>query len=140
MNDFCCSSMCKPSQATKHKCPVNKKLYSSISTRTVTHHVCKSWELKTDGKDYYFCDDPECDVVYFSDDDSIITKSQLRNQVGIKTNSSNSMLCYCYGITKADFAENPSIKDFVIQQTKAGLCSCETSNPSGRCCLKEFPK
>lgn len=21
-----------------------------------------------------------------------------------------------------------------------GLCSCETSNPSGRCCLKDFPR
>jgi hypothetical protein len=28
----------------------------------------------------------------------------------------------------------------VMAQTKAGLCSCDTSNPSGRCCLKDFPK
>ena len=140
MSDCCTSNVCKPRQGTKHKCPANNKLYGGVPARTVTHHVCKSWELKTDGKHYYFCDDPECDVVYFANDDSVIRKSQLRNPVGIKTESADSLLCYCYGVTKADYNENPSIKDYIIQQTKLGLCSCETSNPSGRCCLKDFPK
>ena len=49
------------------------------------------------------------------------------------------MLCYCFGVSRADFDRNPGTKDFVTAQTKAGLCACETSNPSGRCCLKDFP-
>jgi len=31
-----------------------------------------------------------------------------------------------------------AIKAFVIQQTKEGLCACESRNPSGRCCLADF--
>jgi len=50
------------------------------------------------------------------------------------------MLCYCFGVSSADFERNPATRDFVMAQTKANLCSCETSNPSGRCCLKDFPK
>ncbi|MES9941790.1 MAG: hypothetical protein ABW105_14325 [Candidatus Thiodiazotropha sp. 6PLUC1] len=124
----------------KHVCPVNGKSYKRISTRTVTHHVRQSWELDTDGKTFYFCDDPDCDVVYFSNDNSVITKTYLRTQVGIKTSSEESMLCYCYGITMKDFIGDSSVRNFVVQQTKPGLCSCETSNPSGKCCLKDFPK
>jgi hypothetical protein len=34
------------------------------------------------------------------------------------------------GVSRADFERNPGAKDVVTVQTKAGLCSCETSNPS----------
>jgi len=48
-------------------------------------------------------------------------------------------VCYCFGVSRSDFRNDPATKDYVIAQTKAGLCSCDTSNPSGRCCLKDFP-
>ena len=141
MTDSCCSSSdCNSVQLDKNVCPVNGKSYKSIPTRTVTHHVQKPWDLITDGKTFYFCDDPGCDVVYFSNDGSVITTSELRNPVGIKSQSLEATLCYCYGITLGDYQENPSVKGFVIEQTKLGLCSCEVSNPSGKCCLKDFPK
>lgn len=88
---------------------------------------------------YFFCDDTACDVVYFGDDGSTLLKSQLRTQVGLKEASGDAPLCYCFGISKRDFANDPATRDFVVAQTKAGRCSCETSNPSGRCCLKDFP-
>ena len=95
-----------------------------------------------DNKDqrYFFCDDPNCDVVYFGEDKSVILKSQLRTKVGLKEATEDALLCYCFGVTKADGLSNPSIKNFVSAETKQGLCSCETSNPSGRCCLKDFPR
>ena len=31
-----------------------------------------------------FCDDPNCDVVYFGEDNSVIAKEQIRTVVGIK--------------------------------------------------------
>ena len=141
MSDCCCSSPdCSVFPLEKHVCPVNGKSYKTIPTRAVTHHVKRPWNLDTNGKVYYFCDDKECDVVYFTNEDSVITKSELRIELGIKSDSPEAMLCYCYGITLADYKENPSVKDFVIEQTKLGFCSCETSNPSGKCCLKDFPK
>ena len=48
----------------------------------------------------------------------------------------------------APHRDNPSMKrgrfllldGRIVEQTKNARCSCETSNPSGRCCLKVFPK
>jgi hypothetical protein len=89
---------------------------------------------------YFFCEDPECDVVYFCDDGSIIVTSPLRTRIGLKEKTNNGLLCYCFGVSNSVMTNNPAVKNYVIAQTKAGLCSCETSNPAGRCCLKGFPK
>jgi len=59
--------------------------------------------------------------------------------VGVKDKSDEAMVCYCYGATQADVVNENGIRDFVIRKTKGGECSCETSNPSGTCCLKYFP-
>ena len=50
------------------------------------------------------------------------------------------MLCYCFGFTKQDYKDNPSVREYVIEKTRLGKCSCSTKNPSGQCCLKDFPK
>lgn len=135
----CCSSQCENSHTVKHVCPVNGKEYSEVPMRTISHHIKQSWFWDGEEQPYYFCDDPECDVVYFGIDDSVILKSQVRTTVGMKENSNNSMVCYCYGATKEDVRDEASIRNFVIQKTKSGDCSCETSNPAGTCCIKYFP-
>ena len=140
MSDCCSSSIPETINPQKHKCPSNGKEYSAVSAQTIAHHIVNAWDWNPTATRYFFCDDPECGVVYFGADDSKIYTSQLRSRVGIKENSSDSPLCYCFGISKEDLQRNPSIKDFVIAQTKGGMCSCETSNPSGRCCLKDFSK
>lgn len=140
MSDCCSPSGCDTSHPKKHRCPVNGREYSEVAARTITHHIIDAWEWLPSAGHYYFCDDPECDVVYFGDDDSTILKSQLRTRIGAKEDANDGLLCYCYGVSKEDFQRNPAIKDFVIAQTKAGQCACDTSNPSGRCCLKDFPR
>jgi hypothetical protein len=139
MSDCCSSSQCETAQTKKRCCPINEIECVEVSVRTITHHIKQPWLWNDRGHRYFFCDDPACDVVYFGADDSLLLKSQLRTGVGIKDNSDNAMLCYCFGVSRTDAIADPSIKDFVIAQTKKGLCSCETSNPSGRCCLKDFP-
>ena len=140
MADCCSSSDRKTARPNKRRCPANGVEYTGVSTRTIAHHIKHSWQWNDKGRHYYFCDDPDCDVVYFADDDSVILKSQLRTRVGIKEANDDALLCYCFGVTKADALNNPGIRDFVATETKLGLCSCETSNPSGRCCLKDFPR
>lgn len=135
----CCSASTKTPTA-KHVCPANGKSYKRVSSRTVTHHTKEPWNLVTEGKTFYFCDDSECAVTYFADDDSVITASDLRTIVGIKDRKNESPICYCYGVTFGAYDKDPSLKDYVTEQTKLGQCSCETSNPSGKCCLKDFPK
>ena len=79
-------------------------------------------------------------VVYFGQDDSVINIESVRTKVGLKEQSADGLVCYCYGVTKAEAAGDTSIRDFVIEETKQRQCACETRNPSGRCCLADFPK
>ena len=137
----CCSKSCSSTEAhNTYRCPVNGKEYKGVSEKTILHHIKAPWLWHNETHDYYFCDDPDCDVVYFGIDDSVILKSQMRTVVGVKEDSDTSLVCYCYGATKADILDEASIRQFVTKQTKSGDCSCETSNPAGCCCLKYFPK
>lgn len=140
MSSCCASPNDDDKHPKKHRCPVNGRVYAEVSTRTIAHHVKQSWAWAASTERYYFCDDPECDVAYFGEDDSLISKSQLRTRIGVKEHAGDDLLCYCFGVSKADFERDPNSRNFVMAQTKAGQCSCATSNPSGRCCLKDFPK
>ena len=136
----CCSASCGSKPPRKHRCPVNGVEYSEVSVKTILHHMTMPWTWSDKKQGYYFCEDPNCDVVYFGEDGSVINRSEVRTTVGVKESSGDAPLCYCFGISKEDFNSNPSLRDFVVQKTKGGLCSCETSNPSGRCCLGDFPR
>lgn len=140
MADCCSSSDCKTTHPNKRRCPANGVECTEVSTRTIAHHIKHSWQWHDKGRHYYFCDDPNCDVVYFGDDDSVILKSQLRTKVGVKEATDDALICYCFGVTEADALNDSGIRDFVMTETKLGHCSCVTSNPSGRCCLKDFPR
>jgi len=141
MNDCCSTSECSTENINKrvHHCPINNKEYKKVTTETVLYQITEPWLWKDNNEQYYFCEDPDCDVFYFSETDSIINKSKLRifNQpTGIK----KPLICYCYGVDETIAMNNPNVKSFVIQKTNEGTCACESKNPSGRCCLKDFPK
>lgn len=140
MSDCCALTPENTAHPRKHRCPLCGMECSEVSRRTILHHIKESWEWSDSATSYYFCDNPECDVVYFGDNDSVILKSQLRSLLGIKEASGDTLLCYCFGVTKNDQGNDPLIRDYVVAQTRLGLCSCETANPSGRCCLKDFPR
>jgi hypothetical protein len=141
----CCnSSSCEQtgtkSAPRKLNCPVNGKAYLSVEPKTISHHLKQSWKWSAVEQGYYFCSDPECDVVYFAEDGGVIKTSELRTAVGVKEMKPDSLICYCYGVTLDDAKSDATIKEFVIQKTKVDECACDTRNPSGRCCLKNFPK
>jgi len=140
MSDCCSSSKSENQAPKKYTCPVNGKKYSQVSFATVAHHIQEPWNLKNTEQAYYFCEDPECNVVYFGQDNSIIEQDALRTIVGIKQKSNESLVCYCFGVNRQEAASNPEAKAFVIENTKNHTCVCEVRNPSGKCCLKDFPK
>ena len=140
MSDCCCSSKCETSLPDKHRCPVNVVEYPEVPKSTITHHIKPAWDCDGNVHQNYFCYDQDSDGVYFGMDDSVIVRSQVRTVVGEKESSDDAMLCYCYGSTMADALKEKGIRDFDIEKTKVGDCSCETSNPSGTCCLKYFPR
>lgn len=140
MSNCCSSPDGNNAHPNKIRCPADGNECMEVSVRTIIHHLKTPWSWTPFAAHYFFCDSPGCDVVYFGDDHSVIRKSQLRTAVGVKEPSASSLLCYCFGVTRANFEDDPAVRDFVIRQTSTGACSCETSNPSGRCCLKDFPK
>jgi hypothetical protein len=136
----CCTKSCSSIHAhDTYRCPVNGKKYQGVSAKTILHHISEPWFWKGGQQNYYFCDDPECDVVYFGRDDSVIKKSELRTIIGIKEKSGTFPICYCFGVSANQAASNPAVKAFVMQKTKEHVCECEIRNPSGKCCLKDFP-
>jgi hypothetical protein len=124
----------------KHKCPINGEEYKEISIKTLLHHIQEPWNLENTEQSYYFCEDPECNVVYFGKDNIVIEKMGIRTIIGMKEKANNTPLCYCFGITKNDAIKNSKIKEFVLEKTKNKICACDIRNPSGKCCLRDFPK
>jgi len=112
---------------------------TKVALKTLLHHLKSAWELQLKSAQYYFCESPDCDVVYFSEE-QIFYIWDCRTRVGIKSHSDSATVCYCFGVFRQAAADQPEIKAYVTEQTKLKNCSCETSNPSGRCCLKDFPK
>ncbi len=140
MSDCCSSASCSLNSAPrKQHCPGNNALCSQVSQTTILHHIKQPWHWEAKEQAYYFCSDPGCEVVYFGQDNSIITQSELRTEVGIKAKLPESIICYCFGVTYKDVSLDPDIKAFVIDKTRDHSCACETRNPSGKCCLKDFP-
>jgi len=145
MSNCCTENIINKADKTVNKfprqqsCPINQQDYILVALKTILHHIKDVWKVNLKEQGYYFCNDPGCDVVYFGENGYTIKKYELRTTIYAKEKDNNALVCYCFGISHANAKNNSEIKDFVIQQTKVGNCSCETSNPSGRCCLKDFP-
>lgn len=144
MGDCCSASGHRDQPAAGHpnkrRCPRHGGECAEVSARTIAHHIAQAWAWRATAGRYFYCDDPACEIVYFGDDGSMIDQSRLRTRVGVKDPADDRLLCYCFGVSQADFRRDPATRDFVLAETRAGRCSCETSNPSGRCCLKDFPE
>ena len=138
----CCTPNTSPNTkpAKSRACPSDGEEYHSVPFATVLHHLKHPWVNTPKEQLFYFCDNPECDVVYFGQNDDIIKKDRIRSLIGAKDQSSDAMICYCFDIKRSEAISNPDARSFVKEQTKQGSCSCKTFNPSGKCCLKGFPK
>ena len=139
MSDCCSTSQCKTNiPAKKYQCPSCGRPCSEVSLDTILKHIKNPWNRYLIEQDYYYCENPDCDTVYFGKDNFVITIPELRTKVGLKNKSEDATLCYCFGVSRRDYKLDSNIKSFVITQTKNNVCSCDALNPSGRCCLKEF--
>ena len=140
MADCCSTTENKAVHPGKRCCPVCGMEGAVVQIRTISHHLRQAWKWEHKDIHYYFCNGQGCDVVYFGDDDSVIRKSQLRTRVGIKETASDAPACYCFGISREDALNDPGTRVYVMEQTRNAQCSCDVSNPSGHCCLKDFPR
>lgn len=137
----CCGSTCETKlKSSKLACPVCHQVALDVPTRTMMQHIKDVWQYDFIAEQYYFCRTEYCDVVYFTENGQCLNKADIRTRIGIKEQDDSALICYCFGVSKAAAATNKEVKDFVVKQTKESTCTCETANPSGRCCLMDFPK
>ncbi|HYT76786.1 MAG TPA: hypothetical protein VEL79_18670 [Vicinamibacterales bacterium] len=90
---------------------------------------------------YRFCPDEHCVVVYFGEDGTIFTISDVRERIWQKESPGGRMVCYCFGENEADIAAEIERRGHsgAVQRVRAhiaaGRCACEIRNPRGACCL-----
>ncbi|MCW8884045.1 MAG: hypothetical protein OQK12_02170 [Motiliproteus sp.] len=127
-------------------CPSCQARSKSVGLMTLLHQVKAPLNRSLSDKAYFFCAQVDCDTVYFSLDGLRLNREQVREPVGQKSEDPERTLCYCFDISDAMVSDEirltgtSSSKAFVVEQTKIKNCACDIRNPSGRCCLKEFPK
>jgi len=137
----CCNSCSNTDYPKKAVCPMNGQSYPRVEHKTLLHHLLKPWQKNIPKQAWYFCDSPECEVIYFGQDETVYTQDDVRTPVGQKSSQPERTLCYCFDVQQQDCdAQLDKAKGFVIEQTREGSCDCAIRNPSGRCCLKDFPK
>lgn len=139
MTDCCTFANNQSRNPNKRCCPVSGMECSEVPVKTIAYHIRDAWNWEERAERYFFCADPACDVVYFADDGTVIRQAQLRTRVGLKDRGDDALVCYCFGVSRADALKDSSIREYVKGKTKNKLCACDTCNPSGRCCLKDFP-
>lgn len=122
------------SDDSARQCPVCGAICPEVKEKTVLHQVGKPWRI-TRGARHYFCENPDCHIVYFSDGGQVISRPEIRGA----GNSEEGLVCHCFGVTLKDAQDDPGLREFVAGLTKEGLCACDARNPSGKCCLKDFP-
>jgi hypothetical protein len=89
------------------------------------------------GQTFFFCAQADCDVVYFSAEQAF-KRADLSVPVFQKESGPGTPVCYCFGFKRGDLQDRDAalaISQRISGWVKAGLCSCETRNPQGSCCL-----
>lgn len=136
----CCSRSEARTPPARHRpCPECSTRCAEVAERTIRNHLKTPWNWTPGAGGHYFCPSPDCSTVYFAGDGARLERDALRTRIGIKEYADDALLCYCFKLSRGDCTRTPSLRRFVVEKTRAGECSCESSNPSGRCCLKDLP-
>lgn len=144
----CCSSNKDKSSLVNQvvMCPSCHARAKGVGLTTLLHQVKAPLNQSLSDQAYFFCAQVDCETVYFTLNGLRFNREQICGSVGQKSLDPERTLCYCFDITAAMVSDeirlegNSSSKAFVVEQTKLKNCACDLRNPSGRCCLKEFPK
>ncbi len=135
------------SMPNKAECSVNHKVGKRVDSLILKSLLTLPINLIS-YKEYYFCPDPDCPVVYYSTDNKqIFTEDDLRVRVFQKHQQDNDVLvCYCFkhnvGNIRKDVTENQksTIVEQINHDVQANLCACGILNPQASCCLGNIRK
>jgi hypothetical protein len=141
----CCLIVEHTPAPPKANCPVSQRGSRKVQQKTVQSLLRAELGSTVQNVQYYYCDDPTCEVVYFSNEEVPYFKtSNLKAKVFAKDEGDDVNVCYCFDWTRGRIRQQiaetgrstASIE--IAQKVKQGLCACSAcgiKNPSGRCCL-----
>jgi len=123
-------------------CPVSgtrSRQVDSLTVKSLVRHL----PFGEPATQYYFCESPDCDVVYFPyrPDAPPFHRGDLLVPVWPKDRGDDTPICYCFGVTSKQIREEhqdtskPTVATRIRAEVQAGNCACEVKNPSGKCCL-----
>lgn len=141
MSCNCCSSAHEPPR--RAPCPGCGEPGEAVTTTTLLHQLATPWQQRIADEPHYFCNQSACPVVYFDNAGQRFDSTALRQAVGQKSTAPGRTLCYCFDIRYSDLSDEArarQCREFVLAQTRHKVCACEERNPSGHCCLRDFPK
>ncbi len=146
-NDAACNTPPEPAPVPKKSaCPACATSGRLIERKTLLQQLKHAYLISAPPEPFYFCGGRSCDTVYFSQAGTTYAQDALRQKVGQKSTDSSRTLCYCFDVTadtvEKELAESgtSAAKEFVMAQVKLKTCACDVRNPSGSCCLPDFPK
>ena len=137
------SSCCCPGQTdapTASRCPVSGSQGTPVDLLTVKALLTEDALRRLALREYWFCPDAECDVVYFADGERFIT-TDVRVPVWQKLPFGTRPICYCFGESegsiRTEIERDGASKavERVREHIAAERCACELRNPRGSCCL-----
>ena len=139
MSEFCCAI--EEGAKVSSRCPVSHEQGKPVEWLTVNALSARPVPAR---QAFRICRDPNCEVVYYGEEGTILKISDLRVQPGFKTTSKDGLLCYCFQFRRCDVQQElersgrTNIIERITSEVKADNCACEVRNPSGKCCLGEI--
>ena len=138
----CCDAS---NRAPRHAlCPITGTTGTRVQLQTVKALLKDESQRRLVQTTFYFCPEPDCSVVYFSERGDCYSIEDLRTTVWQKEPAGNRLLCYCFGESEqtisTELAATGTSKalDRVKEQVRLGRCACDIRNPRGICCLADL--
>jgi len=127
-------------------CPQCHRKGVCVGSKTLKSLLKPAAQARIDDAAYRFCESPDCEVVYFPEENSsTFRKPELTVRVGIKETDAPRPVCYCFDHSIEEIESEvartgtSTVLDDIRERMKDG-CRCETTNPRGSCCLGTVSK
>ncbi len=140
--DACCLVTEKTPAPAKAECLISKTFSRKVQRRTLEHLLKAEKVGSIQNVQYYYCNDPECNIVYFSNENvPLFTIDDIKIKVFTKDKGDDVNVCYCFDWTRGRIKDEiehtgSSTASFQIaKEIKNGNCTCDIKNPKGECCL-----
>ena len=138
----CCLVTEKTPAQAKAECPISKTSSRKVQRRTLEHLLKAEKVGSIQNVQYYYCTDPDCKVVYFSNETvPYFTIDDVKVKVFTKDKGEDVNVCYCFDWTRGRIKDEISQTGEstaslqIAKEVKAETCACDIKNPKGECCL-----